>query len=878
MVILDCEEIVLIKKGVYLMNKKQLIIAAMAAVLSVTGAGATDITGITGVNNVYDINPEKVNGDVGYRAYNNFELSSGDVANLIYKYNLGDQRNIETFINLVKNGVDIQGALNTVRNGEFYNGHAVFITPGGLTVGASGVLNVGTLSVATPTSTEFTNLKNQYDAGNFTNINQVSQLKKDGNAPINVQGYIFSRNGIDLPGTNIDVSGKIVNGLNYNSTVNSSSAAAALFNQLVNTNGEIVADSSKINSNGSLVFLHSFDKGGSSDGINVSGTVANLTAGNPAKPANGSVALTSAGAKGINVTGKITANGKLSVFNKKGDLSVSGSLLNKDGELAVTNSAGANSMTLASTAKLTNEKGNVSIINNGKGALTHNATVNASKDLNIVNDYNNNKASSSALTISGTNTADTVRIVNRGNKLEFSGTANGRTVSVRNHGNDGMNVGGQLNATEGVLVDNYKGAAELNKTITVENGNIAVRNRSTAGKLTTTSTSDMDVDGKGFIAIKNESSSGAELNGSLDTANGEIAINNENGAMTVNGTIVNTQANTGIINRGTGALTIGANIDNNKGTLKLANVNGSGFTITQDADIDNNGQMFVYNDKGQLTINGNIANKNDNLYIVSRANSTGVVTGAKSSITNTGTAGNLAIKHKTGTTGGVDLNGTISNTATNGQTAINNYGTGDMHVGGEVTSSNEMGIVNRASGNTMNVNATIKANGSETNIKNLGKGNMTVAGSIEHNGRLNILGNTNKTTLDGTIVNKSTGMTYATSRANGTGLEATKNFNASATNGEILIKNISGQNGLNFAGTISSTNGQAEVYNKAGNLTVTSDANVSGNKAFILNTGEGMTVSSTKLPSNIMMVNKGSKAADVPSQYRSSKNFREKLK
>lgn len=868
------------------MNKKQLIIAAMAAVLSVTGASATsDITGVTGVGGngytgTFNINPEKVNGDVGYRAYTNFTVGENDIANLIYKYNLGDQRDINTFINLVQNGVNVQGILNTLDGkGNFTNGHAVFITPGGLTIGQSGVLNVGRLSVATPTSTEYNTLLGEYNGNNYVNINNVSKLKHNGgNAPINVQGYIFSRNGVDLPGSDIAVSGKIINGVNDSTKITSASQAETLFNNLVNTDGI---------SNGGLIFLNA--NKATTGGIDVSGTIYNKSLGNTNSSVGDSVAITNAGSKGVNISGTVVGEGKLSVYNKNGNTNISGNLLNQNGELAVTNGANAGSMTLTSTARLVNTNGDISIINNGSGALTHNASMVIANegDLNIVNDANGSKAN--GLTISGSNSANTVRIMNRAGKLTFSGDADAdKSVSVRNYGASGMEVGGRLSAKEGVLVDNYKGAAELNKTITVENGNIAVRNRSTAGKLTTTSASDMDVDGKGFIAIKNESSSGAELNGSLDTANGEIAINNESGAMTVNGTIVNTQANTGIINRGTGALTIGANIDNNKGTLKLANVKGSSFTIEQGADIDNNGQTFVYNDKGQLTINGNIANKNDNLYIVSRANSTGVVTGANSSITNTGTAGNLAIKHKTGTTGGVDLNGTISNTATNGQTAINNYGTGDMHVGGEVTSSNEMGIINRASGNTMNVNATINANGSETNIKNLGKGNMTVAGEINHYGRLNILGNTNKTTLDGTINNLNTSnrgystMTYATSRANGTGLEATSKFNASATNGDILIKNITGQNGLNFAGTINSTNGQAEVYNKTGSMTVANTANVSGNKAFILNgngkdSAVGLTVNSTKLPNNIMIVNKGSQAADVPTQYRTN-NFREKLR
>ena len=119
------------------MNKKQLFIVAVAAVLSVSSVQATDITGITGNNGIFNIDPAHVNGDVGYRQYDNFNSSQGDIANLIYKY--GNSRDIETFINLVNSGVKIDGILNTMRDGNFYNGHAVFITPGGMAIGASGV-------------------------------------------------------------------------------------------------------------------------------------------------------------------------------------------------------------------------------------------------------------------------------------------------------------------------------------------------------------------------------------------------------------------------------------------------------------------------------------------------------------------------------------------------------------------------------------------------------------------------------------------------------------------------------------------------------------------------------------------------------------------
>ena len=89
------------------MNKKQFLIATVAALLSVSSvSAATDITGITGNNGIFNIDPSHVNGDVGYRQYDKFNLSQGDIANLIFKY--GNSRDIETFINLVNNGVKTQ--------------------------------------------------------------------------------------------------------------------------------------------------------------------------------------------------------------------------------------------------------------------------------------------------------------------------------------------------------------------------------------------------------------------------------------------------------------------------------------------------------------------------------------------------------------------------------------------------------------------------------------------------------------------------------------------------------------------------------------------------------------------------------------------------
>ena len=47
---------------------------------------ATNITGagVTQNGNIFDIRPDASNGDIGYRKGQNFDLSKGDIANLIF--------------------------------------------------------------------------------------------------------------------------------------------------------------------------------------------------------------------------------------------------------------------------------------------------------------------------------------------------------------------------------------------------------------------------------------------------------------------------------------------------------------------------------------------------------------------------------------------------------------------------------------------------------------------------------------------------------------------------------------------------------------------------------------------------------------------------
>lgn len=852
------------------MNKKQLIAATLVALLSVSTANATDITGVTGNNGIYNINPEQINGDVGYRYYNNFNLSSGDIANLIYEGTKnGEIRDLNTFINLVNNQVQIHGLLNALKSDG--TGHAVFISPKGMVVGASGVLNVGTLSVVTPTQTNFDKMTTEYGSGNFTTINNISAMRNNtpthnnnygGNAAVDIQGKILARNGVDIRGSQVDISGTIVNGYNGVNLLSNKDQANAIFNQLVNTDGTIKAGAASYiaNNDGRIVIK----SGAGTGGINITGNIAGLN--------KAETAITNHGNAGLKVSGTVATNGKLNVYNNNAvsALTVSGKLTNKNADMSLTSEGGIN---VQSGADITTA-GNLEIVNK-KNALTFAGTAVSQGKTDIVNNGTNTTITGN---VGDTNTTS-VRIVNENGKLVFSGKANAKnSVSLRNSGAQGMEIGGTVNAGEGVLVHNKAGNAELSGNVTVTKGNIAVMNEGN-GKLTTTATNRLN--GNGNIAVKNEGLGGMELNGTIVNQNayignkyGETAINNLAGTMDVNGSIT-TKGNMGIINRGTGAMTLAGQIDNT-GKLKVANVNGEALNVN--GTITNkNGNVSISNYNGDFEINGDVTNSDGYLFVYSRDNSNGLRTGVDSNISNTN--GDLAIKHNGRGTNemgrGLDLNGTITKAGT-GDLAINNYN-GDMNVGGTITTDSKTGIINRAGAGDMEVKANITSTtNKELRIKNeAGTGDITVGGTITHDGRLNILNNDGTLTLDGTVNNNGSDRTYAISKGQADGIDVTNNFNASSENGMIYILNKTGENGLNYNGTASSTNGQVELYNKAGNMTVT--GNMNGKPAVILNTGDGLTVSDTaNLQGDVKIVNKGSEKATVADKYKN--NFRESLK
>ena len=211
------------------MRKSKIITFAVAVALTAQAAFASNISNVSGVNGVFNINPEVANGDTGFRQYENFYLSKNDIANLIFKYG---NRDISKFVNLVDGKVNIQGIVNTMRDGNFYNGHAIFISPNGMVVGESGVLNVGSLSVLTPSTSTYDKLK-----ANPTAM-KLKDIQNETNGDILIRGKVLARENVNLQGAHVILpeGSYIVNGVKDDAVIKTQDQAnQILFNSLVNT-------------------------------------------------------------------------------------------------------------------------------------------------------------------------------------------------------------------------------------------------------------------------------------------------------------------------------------------------------------------------------------------------------------------------------------------------------------------------------------------------------------------------------------------------------------------------------------------------------------------------------------------------------------------
>ena len=642
---------------------------------------ASTISGVTnGGSGSFNIDPITKNNGTGFRHYQDFNLGQGDVANL----NFAD---INTFVNMVDNQVVINGIVNSVRGNGFYNGKAVFISPNGMVVGASGVLNVGSLGVYAPNSVDYKLLKDNPSAATLA---EATENAANGGAPITINGKVITAGNVDLVGGQIDIAKNagIVGGVNLNQMTiqTSEQQATALFNNLVNTDNLANGNNFTSDATGQIRIT-------SNKGVNVAGNIVNYATGGEYQDANstnysgilinshnGSTPDGDAITSGINVSGNIVNTKGLVEFNNNGgDLDISGNIKNNGTTHiynqplaqysdATKNENIAKNSGINITGKI-DTKGNLRIENRGGKGLNISGKVNHEGDSFVQNGYssendimgygkNNEKLDNTgALNIGGT----------------FNTTGNAEFLNTE-HGQDGLNVTGNV-TTGGKATYTNKGAAGLNIK---QSGAI----KSSQG-----------------LEMTNYGVGGLNITGSANNT-GKATVTNHSGRLTVGGTFTNNGDAT-FVNNGT-ELNVSGTVSNENGLLDMTNNGANGFNVTETGKISGNGGLNMTNSEAGtagMNINGTVTN-----------------------------IGNANVLNKAGA---LNVKGSFTNT---GDAVFTNDGT-NLVVNGTVT--NNKGTLKMTNNNgAFNVNGTVRNNGTTTNLTNAGADGLNVAGTVYSNGDL----------------------------------------------------------------------------------------------------------------------------------------------
>lgn len=167
-----------------------------------------------------------VRGANAFNSFQTFSVGAGTTANLVLP---GGTSNL---INLVRDQrTTIAGVLNAIKEGQI-GGNVYFANANGFLISASGVVNVGSLTLSTPTASFvqgfFTGVNNPNDAA-------VGQLL-GGTAPRNVDGSIDIQGTVNAAGNVRLAAGKIVVGGAVYSNA-SFTGSAPDFSDVVNVNG-----------------------------------------------------------------------------------------------------------------------------------------------------------------------------------------------------------------------------------------------------------------------------------------------------------------------------------------------------------------------------------------------------------------------------------------------------------------------------------------------------------------------------------------------------------------------------------------------------------------------------------------------------------------
>ena len=175
----------------------------------------------------YDITNQQVKGGSALNKFTNFGIGQKDVANL----QLGSS--VDRQINLVKNRIDIDGVVNAIKDNKI-GGDVYFFSDAGIAVGATGVFNVGRLTLGTNT----TYGEGLYNGGMESHLQKTAAEQAKavaGGSDITLQGKVYAQSDVVLGAGSVNVTnGEIRTHRNNADTYADKKVADAYRKQLVN--------------------------------------------------------------------------------------------------------------------------------------------------------------------------------------------------------------------------------------------------------------------------------------------------------------------------------------------------------------------------------------------------------------------------------------------------------------------------------------------------------------------------------------------------------------------------------------------------------------------------------------------------------------------
>ncbi len=222
-----------------------------AAEIIIDGKTATSLS----VNsNITDVTTATIHGNTGFNSFSTFNVGHGDVVNLHLP---GATSNLMNLVHSER--TTINGILNSIKAGHI-GGNVFFANPHGIIIGSQGVVNVGALTLPTPTQSFmdgfFDSQGNPVQASVDMFIDGTNPLQHG--ALISIEGKVNAVGAISLSADNISNGGVIASGASFSGT-------APDFQDVVNVNN--LQSASKIEVVGGDIYIRA------ENDVLVSGTI-----------------------------------------------------------------------------------------------------------------------------------------------------------------------------------------------------------------------------------------------------------------------------------------------------------------------------------------------------------------------------------------------------------------------------------------------------------------------------------------------------------------------------------------------------------------------------------------------------------------------------